>query len=90
MSSAPPQQIKAIKYWAKHSKSREVIFFSSLFGTCKAAYGVQHLTWGSQIREGHRHTRVQQMATTTLQGLKHIKYYERLKKLGWFSLEKRE
>ena len=30
------------------------------------------------------------MATTTLQGLEHIKYHERLKKLGWCSLEKRK
>lgn len=33
---------------------------------------------------------VQQMATTMLQGLEHKKYHERLKKLGWFSLQKRE
>lgn len=34
--------------------------------------------------------RAQQMATTILQGLEHMKYHESPKKLGRFSLEKRK
>lgn len=41
----------------KHGELVKRSDYSSLFGTCKTAYGVLCLSWGSSVQEGHRHAR---------------------------------
>lgn len=59
VSSDSLQQIKSTKYWAKtQTASQRKWLFSSLFGTCKTAYGVLCPTWSSHIQARHRYAGV--------------------------------